>query len=223
MFIGHFAPALAAAALSRRAPKLATLFVAAQLVDWAFFALGLAGIESMRITPGASAMNPLELVHLPYTHSLAGTAAWATAFGLGTAIVFREALAGLLAGCVVLSHWFLDLLVHVPDLTLAGGDDRLGLGLWNFPWIAIPLELALIIAAFAFFLRRTKGPVGPPLVLMGVMLALQAYAWFGPEPASVTAFYVSGILAFGIITLLAKWAGDTRWHKRHASLTFSTT
>ena len=38
MFIGHWAPALAAAAISKREPRLATLFVAAQLVDWAFFA-----------------------------------------------------------------------------------------------------------------------------------------------------------------------------------------
>ena len=39
MFIGHWAPALAAAAVSRKSPGLGTLFVAAKLVDWGFFAL----------------------------------------------------------------------------------------------------------------------------------------------------------------------------------------
>ena len=57
MFIGHWAPALLAAAASPRAPKLGTLFVAGQLVDWAFFAFTIVGVEKMRITPGITAMN----------------------------------------------------------------------------------------------------------------------------------------------------------------------
>ena len=61
MFIGHWAPALAAAAVSRKSPGLGTLFVAAQLVDWGFFALAWAGIEHVRIIPGHTAMNPMDL------------------------------------------------------------------------------------------------------------------------------------------------------------------
>ena len=61
MFIGHFAPAFAAGAISPESPRLGTLFVAAQLVDWAFFLFVLVGIEEMRIVPGITAMNPLDL------------------------------------------------------------------------------------------------------------------------------------------------------------------
>ena len=39
MFIGHWAPALAAAVVTRRQPRLGLLFIAAQFVDWIFFAL----------------------------------------------------------------------------------------------------------------------------------------------------------------------------------------
>ena len=39
MFIGHFAPAFVAAALTPKRPRLALYFIAAQAVDWAFFAL----------------------------------------------------------------------------------------------------------------------------------------------------------------------------------------
>lgn len=70
MFIGHFSAAFVAAAASRRAPSLTALFVGAQLVDWGFFTFSLIGLEKMRIVPGITAMNPLDLYFMPYTHSL---------------------------------------------------------------------------------------------------------------------------------------------------------
>ncbi len=79
MFIGHYSAAFAAAALPK-APKLGTPFVAAQLVDFGFFALVPMGIENMRITPGASVMNPLDLYDMPWTHSLLGALAWGAVF-----------------------------------------------------------------------------------------------------------------------------------------------
>ena len=48
MFIGHFAPAFVAAAAYSRGPRLGTYFVAAQLVDWAFFTLAIFGVEKRR-------------------------------------------------------------------------------------------------------------------------------------------------------------------------------
>ena len=69
MFIGHFAPAFAAGAPSPESPRLGTLFVAAQLVDWAFFLFVLMGIEDMRIVPGITAMNPLDFFDYPITHT----------------------------------------------------------------------------------------------------------------------------------------------------------
>jgi len=161
MFIGHFAPAFIAAAAIPERPRLGTMFVAAQLVDWGFFTLALIGVERMRIDPGASVMVPFDLYHMPYTHSLAGTAIWAAVFLLVVALHQRSWLAGLLAGLVVASHWLLDVIVHVPDLTLAGAPPKLGLGLWNHPWAAMPLELALVALALGHYLRRTRGPAGP--------------------------------------------------------------
>ena len=219
MFIGHFAPAFAAGAISPESPRLGTLFVAAQLVDWAFFLFVLAGIEDMRIVPGITAMNPLDLHHMPYTHSLAGTAAFALVFGVIVWRVTRNAVAGVWAGLVVVSHWLIDLLVHRPDLTLAGGPDRLGLGLWDRPLVAIPLELAITLIAFIWYIRATKGPVGPPLILIAVMLVLQAINWFAPEPTTMSVWLpIASLVAFAILTALATWVGRTRWHKRQSGL-----
>ena len=75
MFIGHYAPALVAAARPSAA-GLGTLFVAAQLVDIGFAVLLIPGIEAMRIVPGITAMNPMDLHHMPYTHSLLGALLW---------------------------------------------------------------------------------------------------------------------------------------------------
>ncbi|MFN3988686.1 MAG: hypothetical protein ACK4IS_00345 [Erythrobacter sp.] len=222
MFIGHFAPAFVAAAVSPRSPKLGTLFVAAQLVDWAFFGFALVGIEAMRIDPEASVMVPFDLYHMPFTHSLAGTLVFAAMFAGIVTVLQRNPLGGVLAGLVVVSHWLLDFLVHVRDLTLAGQPPKYGLGLWNYPWIAMPLELALVGGAFAFYVRRTHGPIGPPVVLMAVMLLLQAVNWFAPHPDEMSAAIpLQALSAFGLLTALAIWVGTNRERKVRPGLAWS--
>ena len=209
MFIGHWAPALVAAT-QKDAPKLGVLFVAAQLVDWLFFAFLLTGTEHMRMTPGISAMNPLDLYNMPYTHSLLGSVVFAGLFAgliwLGT----TNRTAALIGGAVVLSHWFLDLLVHVPDLTLAGQLPKLGLGLWNYPWIEIPVELAITFAALWFYARKRQ-PSGPRMAaLAGVLLLLQLVNWIGPVEREVTAgTSLLAMFAFGLVTLAAWWVGKS--------------
>jgi hypothetical protein len=219
MFIGHFAPAFVAVAVNPERPRLGTMFVAAQLIDWGFFTFALLGIENMRIAPAASAMMPFDLYDMPYTHSLFGAAIWAAAYFGIVAIWQRSWRTSALAGFVVLSHWLCDLVVHVPDLTLDGSPPKLGFGLWNMPWVAIPLELALTLGAFAFYLRRTRGPSGPPLVLAGVMLLFQLVNWFAPHPESAGPFlYLQALLAFAVMTGLAAWVGENRWFRRRGGL-----
>ena len=219
MFIGHFAPAFVAAALSNRSPKLGTLFVAAQLVDWGFFSLALIGVERMRVEPGATAMVPFDLYHMPYTHSLAGCAAWALAFALVVGLWRRDAVTGVIGGAVVLSHWVLDWLTHAPDLTLAGSPPAYGLGLWDWPLVAMPLELGITLGAFFLYLMRTRGPVGQPLVLLIGLLALQGINWFAPHPAEAGAFlYLQALFAFALLTALAWWVGENRQRIRRGGL-----
>ena len=218
MFIGHFAPAMVAAT-HPRAPGLGTLFVAGQLLDFGFFGLALAGIENFRITPGITKMVPLDLYDMPYTHSLLGSAVWAAAFALLIWLFTRNRTGAFIGGAVVLSHWFLDLLVHAPDLTLAGAPPKMGFALWNHPMIEMPLELAITFGALAFFVIRTRAVSSRSKYALGLLavllLAFQSINWFGPEPETAdTAMKLTGLFAFSVAALAAWWAGRTRLLKQ---------
>ena len=212
MFVGHYSAAFAAAALPK-APKLGTLFVAAQLVDIAFFAFVPLGFEHLRVDPGASVMNPFDLYDMPWTHSLIGALGWATAFAVVLRIAMGNIAAALIGGLVVLSHWCLDFIVHVPDLTLNGSPPKLGLGLWNQPAIAMPLELALLLGSVGLYVIRTRATRRPRalLFLVATLLMLQAVNWFGPQPTAVDAqLWGLGLFAFALAALLASWVARNR-------------
>ncbi|MBK7162146.1 MAG: hypothetical protein IPH79_06375 [Sphingomonadales bacterium] len=214
MFIGHFAPAMIAAR-HKDAPSLPVLFIGAQLVDWAFFGLLLTGAEKMRVTPGISVMNPMDLYHMPYTHSLLGSAVFAILFGGLVSLVSKNRTAGIIAALVVLSHWFLDLLVHVPDLTLAGSPPKLGLGLWNHPLVEMPLELILTFGSLWLYAKVAKPRTLPLAVLAGVMLLFQAVNWFGPvEPEVTTGTSLLAFVAYGLVTLAAWWVYRSEGRKQ---------
>ena len=205
MFIGHWAPAMVAAT-HKDAPSLLILFIAAQLVDWAFFLFLMFGVEGMWVTPGISVMNPMDLHHMPYTHSLLGSVLWAAGFGALVFAFSRNRTAAVITALVVVSHWFLDLIVHVPDLTIAGSPPKMGFGLWNYPAIEMPLELAITFGALWLYARKAKPKSAALLTLAVVMLVLQAINWFGPvEPEVTLGTSLLALFAFGLVTLAAWW------------------
>lgn len=213
MFIGHFAPALIAAA-QPRSLRLGPMFVAAQLVDIAFAVFVLGGVEAMRITTGTTVMNPMDLYHMPYTHSLLGSVEWALGFAALVFIVTRRWEAAVLSGIVVLSHWMLDLLVHTRDLGLIGDLPKVGFGLWNYPLVAIPLEVGLITGAFVYYVRRTRQEGGGRhrmIVLAAVLALFQAINWFGPQESAMSyRVPLTMLAAYAVLIGVAWWAGHKR-------------
>jgi membrane-bound metal-dependent hydrolase YbcI (DUF457 family) len=214
MFLGHYGVAFA---LKRVEPKisLGTLFLAAQLADVLWGCFLLLGWEQVRIDPAASAVAPLEFVHYPISHSLVGALAWGLAAGAvyyswPTRDTSRHWQAALLVAAAVASHWFLDVLVHAPDLPLAGeGSPQLGFGLWaNLP-LTILLELLTLGAGVAVYvLRRShRHPVRPGRLagLLVILLAVYAGSVWGPPPSSVTALAVADIIGLLALAMLAAW------------------
>ncbi|VAV95910.1 Membrane protein [hydrothermal vent metagenome] len=214
MFIGHYAPAMVAAT-HPKAPGLGTLFVAGQLIDYGFFTFALFGVENYRITPGITAMNPLDLYDMPYTHSLLGSGVWALAFGLLIWLVTKNRTGAVIGGLIVMSHWFLDLLVHTADLTVAGSPPKFGFGLWNYPIIEMPLEFIITFGALAFYLMKTRALSPKAKLATGaivvLLLVFQAFDWFAPKPIEANMeLPISGLISFTVAAALAWWLGKTR-------------
>ena len=96
-----------------------------QLADLLWGAFLLLGWEQVRIDPGYTAVTPLQFIHYPISHSLLGMAVWAVAvaavyYSWPTRDTSRHWQAAALVGLAVLSHFLLDVIVHVPDLPLSG-------------------------------------------------------------------------------------------------------
>src|SRR4051812_12902812 len=129
MFIGHFGLSFAAKKVAPRV-SLAALFVATQLVDIIWPLLLLFNVEKVAVTPGYTVMNPLEFIHYPYTHSLLMGAAWAIAAGVIYFFIKKDQRGALIIAICVISHWFLDVVVHIADLPLTPFSyDKVGFGL----------------------------------------------------------------------------------------------
>ena len=198
MLVGHYSAAFLAKAIAPRLP-LPILAIAVQLIDvlWAVFVL--LGIEHLRVDPSLPS-NPLDLYDMPYTHSLVGALAWA-ALAAGAVFAWRrEWLASLVVGGAVASHWFLDWLVHRPDLLLWSGSAKHGLGIWNFPACALGLELLLLMASAGVWLRsralavsRRRGVAVLVLALVATQIALT----LGPPPVGPQGVAGLALVLFG--------------------------
>ena len=209
MFVGHYGVSFAAKSVEKTLP-LWVLFIAVQLLDvfWGIFVP--LGIEKVRIVPGFTASNPLDLYYMPYTHSLVAALFWSAAAmvaykAIGTAGTSKRAAA--LLGLAVFSHWVLDLVVHRPDLPLYDNTLKMGLGLWNYRWPAFLLEAAILFGGMALYFRSTTatsalGRWG--MTLFGlVMLLVQAGAFFGPPPAAPWVAAVEALILYALFAAVA--------------------
>jgi hypothetical protein len=208
MFVGHYGVSFAAKRLDPSIP-LWVLFVAAQLLDVIWGPLVMLGIEKVRIIPGFTASNPLDLYYMPYTHSLLAALLWS----LGAWALYRwlgkpsgggaggAGRAALIVGLAVLSHWVLDVVVHTRDLALYDDTAKVGLGLWNVRSAALALELATLAGGLWMYLGSAPVRRAPMLVFGAVLVAIQLAAVFGPPPATPRA--VGGAALAGYVVLTA--------------------
>lgn len=200
MFIGHFGLGFAAKRIAPRV-SLGTAFLAAQFLDLLWPTLLLLGMESVRIAPGATAVTPLIFDHYPISHSLAAVVCWGLVLGAAYALVARNTRGALVIAVLVVSHWLLDAIVHVPDLPLAPGVDVMaGLGLWQSKAATLAVEIPLFAFGVWLYLRATRArdkTGGYALAgLVGFLSLIYLGNLFGDPPPSATAI---------------AWVGQAQW------------
>lgn len=217
MFIGHYGVSFAGKAAEKRLP-LWLLFLAVQWLDVVWSVLVMLNVEKIRIVPGFTQSNDMDLYYMPYTHGLPGALALAAVFGAIAALFWRERRAAIwaVAAGAVFSHWLLDLIVHVDDLPLWGDLFKVGFGLWRHVWLSLPLELATLLAGAALYARavpsRTRRGDVALWLFVAAMAAVQVGITFGPQPATGldeahTAIFA--YLALAGAAALVDWARGT--------------
>lgn len=212
MFLGHVGVALGA---KRLAPQTSAgvLVAAAMLIDLIWPLLLLLGIERLEIVPGLTAANPLRFTHYPITHSLLLVLGWAALAAAGYLALRRAPRAALVIAALVVSHWLLDFITHIPDLPLwPGAGPRVGLGLWNSLAATVLVEGAIYGAGVALYIGATtpQDRTGV-LAFWGFVLLLAviyASTLLGPPPPDTRTVAISALALW----LLPPWA---HWFDRH--------
>ena len=79
-----------------------------------------------------------------------------------------------------------------------------GLGLWNYPVAAFGVESLLLFGGMWLYLARYR----MRLISIGlfglIMLAIQAYVFFGPPPASDNAAALTALAAYAIFAAVIR-------------------
>lgn len=210
MFIGHYAVGLAA---KRFAPKssLGLLLAAPTLLDllWPLFLL--IGLEEVVVTQGVTRFTPLNFVSYPISHGLVAVIGWATLFAVAYQMYKHYTIGSIAIWVGVVSHWFLDLIVHRRDLPLYEGSKLYGLGLWNYPRATIALEFLMYAAGVWIYARMTRAKDGIGewgfYSFVVVLLAFYAANIFMPPPSSVNKMAIAA-LGFGLLLVLWAWWFD---------------
>lgn len=219
MFIGHYGVALA---LKRAEPKvsLGTLFFVTQFVDVLWGTFILIGWERARVEPGITEATPINFLSYPLSHSLVAAIVWAAVaaavyYSWPTRDTARHGHATIIVAIVAASHWFLDVIVHRPDLPLAGPQSaKVGLGLWDSLPGTIAAELLILAVGLALYLtisvKRHRPRRGRVALLTVVILGLSAASYFGPMPENMTVVAVGALVMYVGLTALAAWVDRRR-------------
>jgi hypothetical protein len=197
--------------------SLGTLILAAEFLDvlWPIFLI--AGIEHARIAPGITRVSPLDFYDYPISHSLVTSVGWSVAFAIIYFALRRYPRGAWVAAALVLSHWFLDVLVHRPDMPLTPHGPVVGLGLWNSVAATVITEGGLLTIGLIVYLRTTVARDGVGRWAFWTLIILLMAIWTnslrGAPPPSLSALEGSTLSLW----IAVAWAGWADRH-RHAAL-----
>jgi len=210
MFVGHLAVALVGKQASQKT-SLGWFVAAATMADllWPIFLL--AGVEHVRLQPGATAFTPAVFESYPWSHSLLMLVLW----GLALAGLARwrgvETRATWLIALLAVSHWVLDVVTHAPDMPLwPGNSPKFGLALWNSIPATLVIEGALWIACLTLYLRARRPRNWVAALAFWSLVVVTTLLWamgpWSPPPPSLRALAWVALVGGWITVPWAAWA-----------------
>jgi hypothetical protein len=219
MFVGHYGPAFA---LKRVAPETSMLGlgIGVQLVDIAWAIFIFTGIEQVRIIPGFTESNSLDLHYIPYTHGLISALLWSLAGGLVAWLVAKRASPRIFVAIAlsIASHWILDLLMHRPDLPIYGDSMKVGLGLWNYRWPAFIAEIIVLGAGLLYYARgsRPKDAIGRfgPIAMFVALTGTQLFNLLVSPTSTPVDTAAGALISFVVIPVVMAFVDRHREHPK---------
>lgn len=204
MGVGHAAVALSAARIAPRV-NVGVLIFAAFLADFLLGIFAALGLEQAHVPPNYSSGHYLTFT-FPYSHGLLFVALWGIL--LGAALCWTDPdnrrRAFLLIAALVVSHFFLDGLVHVAGLPLAGQDSpKFGLALWKHMPLELSLETLMALTGVLLYLGMASRRAACGIALF--MLVLTGLTWSQlwmttpPARSQLIANWIAGPLIFAAI------------------------
>jgi hypothetical protein len=216
MVLGHYGVAFAAKKITPRVP-LPLLFIAAQLADILWPVFLITHIEKYAIVPGTSVVSPYDFIYYPWSHSLAMDIFWGLLLGILYYRITKYRPGAWMVGLVVVSHWVLDLIVHIPDLPLTPFSNiKLGFGGWNSFVFTIAIESIIFYGGVFIYWKATKAISAAghwSLILLVLLLSALFFSTFssssGDGTPLMTIFIIFMVLQI-VLILLSWWVDRTR-------------
>lgn len=175
MFIGHYGIGYVVKKKAQEVP-LWLLFASVQLLDIVAFIFVLLGIEKASYNPSENPFFRNQL-NLPYSHSLVGAILISLVVFLIFWIIDKKRWAWILGLCV-LSHWFIDLIVHTHDLPILFGTYKVGFGLWEYPYLTYAIEILFVLIGWMLIKKKNVFSY----FLLFLLIASFSGMVFGEEP-----------------------------------------
>jgi hypothetical protein len=178
MIVGHYATALIPHARLKDTP-LWLLLLCANLADFAWLALALAGLEAPQPTSILDASFQAIRVEMRFSHDALPTLLGALAVGVAVYLFRRRAAEALVCAALVAGHLLCDLLAGYPHHLDGASTAQIGLGLYqSAPVAALFIEAAFGAACVATYASLSTKPI-PRRNLMALyaVFVLGALAW----------------------------------------------
>jgi hypothetical protein len=206
MFIGHLAGAELLHAVLPATPVWVSL-VGVGFPDLLWGVTVLAGIEKVEM--GTSPLQrDLKFTHYPYSHSLVLTNVIALVpAAILTAIYGWQA--GLVFILASISHWLLDVIVHLKDLPVLGfgRDTKVGFGLWRNGPLAFAVEYLVVVAATLAFTPSDKWLWVLAIAALFHLVNINGFFGFGKTNpvTSAKAYAVICLVGFTTMAVVFSW------------------